>query len=778
MNTNIYDFNYSSISTKLVECNNKLANCFKEIYLLYCEYQKRVGMEFNISFVDCFTDPALRYMIMTDGVNQLKNAGYDIDLLYENYCALDESVSNIQDIINHKLSSYEMACKNITNAITDSDISLDNSIDAYFECVIEAYNNYLMHGFEDKFSFKSTEMRQSSFHSIMKNGMREELNTTLSIPHNKVLHLMELPNPQSKNSFFADLYKYFCENHPKEIETIKNTISKNYNSDEVETRAFIVFINTYAIKFVKTILLDEDIVSDVDMTIVNKCRENYKREKILLEIKKSFEKCINFRKMYEYKMIPEIVLDYQINGGSIYKDSDNKEYRYRTTSSAFTPLGNNDSIALREILTLNSNKDDFILNPNIMMSDADKNIIKQILKKFNNDLDVRISWNNGKIKMSKDGFIALVADDFQYKYFVDTNDIKADDPVNTFLISYDENKMQLEEVVDRYCMMQVMIILGYHIAKYLHSCGITYSNEYDDIDVVSLFKESKNKIKNIMKNVNKYGYSNVSIASFYDDIREIGLNDGKLLNVELLVNYVNSLLKHCQFDSFKSDIEDTSYDDYINLIKAFIPDFDDEKLVKEKATNSLDKVINFGEKLDSQLISNDELDGLKRVIKSYFDSRLGIKHFREIFDIVGYDGINYVPKTYTISSTPNKDEIRIVDDIIPYSIIMKLSEGIKSVYESEFGLSRQYDTTGSLCGFYVERANDSKGTINNYYAKTFMGKTSLQISSDLRINGFPYKLDSVYGKKNNQIVFYSVMPLTKYNLDYTLHYNKDNGRRK
>lgn len=784
MKEDIYDFNYSSESLELTRYNAKLAECFKKIYLLYCQYGRQIGEEFNIHFMNCFTNPYLRKNIMTEGVTELRNAGYDIDDLYGEYVELDKAIAVIQDKINRKLSEYEDCCTLITTAIIGSSKDISPAIDSYFGCVLESYNNYINHGFEDEFTFKSTEMRESSFHSIVENGERRELNTTLSIPHNKVLHLMELPNPQSKRSFFAYLYRCFGEVYPEKIKEIKTNVAKNYDNDEIETRAFIIFINNYAKEYVKAILLNESINDDKRKIIINKCLERYKRENILLEMKKSFEKCINFRKMYEYKLIPEIVLDYRTDDVSMYASDEADSYRYRTISSAFTQLGNSDSKALREILTLNDDNTDFVLNLNIKMIDEDRDIIRQILRKFNNDLDIRIKWSSGHIKKDSD-YVLLIAGDGQYKYYMKNQQFLSDDPVNTFLLSYDEDKMQINEIIDSYCMRQIMIILGYHLAKYLHDSGITYREDIESkSDIVSIFKKCEKNIKDIMEKNYEKGYSSSSVVSVYEDMKNISFNDGKLLNMDLLVNCVNYFLKYGAFESFKADIDD-AYDDYSDFIKEFMPQYDEYKEKDEKLLRIEKKVIEFGKELKSKLISDDELDGLKRVVKSYFDPNINVRTFRKIFGIVEYDNEGYKPKTYSVPKPklPREEataeveyESRIMDDVIPYSIIMRLAEGLKVIYESEFGLkSLRYDTIGSLAGFYVERSNDGSATISDYYVKTFMGKTSLQIISDLRINGFPYKLDGVYGEKNGKVNFYSIVPLSKYDSDYTLFYGKDKG---
>ena len=53
--------------------------------------------------------------------------------------------------------------------------------------------------------------------------------------------------------------------------------------------------------------------------------------------------------------------------------------------------------------------------------------------------------------------------------------------------------------------------------------------------------------------------------------------------------------------------------------------------------------------------------------------------------------------------------------------------------------------------------------VNEVYAKTFMGKTVLQLLSDMRVKGRNYKLDAIYNGDMYNPIFYNLVTLKSFN---------------
>ena len=294
-----------------IELHNKMFNLFNTMYKHINPYA---------------TDEEIKLSFLNEEVrNEIIIRAFEIDdlkITADHYYQYDKVVAKIIENDYKQIREYEDAYRKINS----SDFAIED-LDTYFECLKETFESYLSKKLDVNFKFYSSEMRNSIHSLIDKNGKRVEIDVNLSIPHDKVIHLMGIPGMSDENSVLSKLYnEYKKEYH--------NSISANDNS-EFE---YIDFIYLVAPKYIKMILNGEVPDDEKDRRICEKCEidiDSFKKE-----ISKSFEKIVNFKQIYEYKYIPEIIMDYEIDENTRESKqgnhSDTEKHRYGLTSSAFT----------------------------------------------------------------------------------------------------------------------------------------------------------------------------------------------------------------------------------------------------------------------------------------------------------------------------------------------------------------------------------------------------------------------------------------------------------
>lgn len=484
---------------------------------------------------------------------------------------------------------------------------------------------------------------------------------------------------------------------------------------------------------------------------------------------KSFQKSINFRKVYEYKIIPEIVLDYEYTGKS---ESNEDRYTYRRGSNAFTELGTENSKAITELVNINSSKNELSTKDDVELPDEEMEIIRKIINKFGYNSNVRVAWKDGKIHKDGGSFRIKVGDR-QYKYYYNSKEIKSDLPPNVFLISYDDNEMLYESIISDNCIQQAIIILSYNIAKGLASIGLKYNEDIEIKDASVCFEDISSFLEKLIK-VKESGLFLSNGRSVYEGLKEderglIDLKRNHLINIDLIAQFVNYFLKDNNIETFESKL---GKDFEISI------EDDKDKSKGKKGKNGDNKEKN---------IDSSEMKILTNIIKSYFVKNLAVEHSRNDFGIVSYGGdietsgleikTETLPKIDEKTGEPVIDEktgnpvevqVQVPKDAeIEFSMVMKLAQSIKESYEEQIGKDpARFDTSVGVIGFAVDRYDYGEQvegkTVREKYAKTFMGKTALQVISDLRINGWAYKLDCIYGENNGRKVFYNIIPLVKY----------------
>lgn len=649
----------------------------------------------------------------------------DLKIIADNYYQYDKQVAEIIENDYNQIRKYEEAYKK-TNS---SDFAIED-LDTYFECLEETLESYLNKKLDVNFKFYSNEMRNSIHSLINKNGERVEIDVNLSIPRAKVIHLMGIPGMSDENSVLSKLYNEYKKEYP-------NSISANDNNE----LGYVKFICLVAPKYIKMILNGGIPEEEKDRRICEKCEidiDSFKKE-----ISKSFEKIVNFKQIYEYKYIPEIIMDYEIDENTRESKqgnhSETEQHRFGLTSSAFTNKSGLVSFKDKFIKDETS-KCGYIINDDII-SEEDKQILYDIVEKLGTT-DIKVNYNNGLKKENGKltfkaytpvnvitGSTKVDAQYVQYNYLIDSKELLSDLPPSIFLLSYNVNDLEKEELNDKLHVCQSISVLARIVAfEILKSDkNINFKLNGEKIDFL---KDFKRLITILYRSSGVKEGDELFIEEMYENLSE-KINDSKL-NEPLFTEFVGFYLNN---------------QDYIRI-------------------NELKEYEKY--------INEDLLKYLSLHIKSFFIDDLASIHYRETFNIPTYNESQDV-------------SVKDFDKHIPLNIVMNLAQKIKD--EREKNVFRKnperVSKTIGMVGFGIMRedvpdyvVSDDQDTIIDKYAKTFMGKTPLQLLMDLRINGWGYKLDTIYNDQEGLIV-YNMNPISrnkKYRplLEEREEYNKEN----
>ena len=478
-----------------------------------------------------------------------------------------------------------------------------------------------------------------------------------------------------------------------------------------------------------------------DRRICEKCKidiDNFKKE-----ISKSFEKIVNFKQIYEYKYIPEIIMDYEIDENTRESKqgnhSETEKHRYGLTSSAFTNKSGLVSFKDKFIKDETS-KCGYIINDD-NISEEDKQILYDIVEKLGTT-DIKVNYNNGLIKeKGKITFKAYTpvnvitgnttedAQYVQYNYLIDSKEILSDLPPSIFLLSYNVNDLDKEELNYKLYVCDSISILARIVASEILKSDNNNNFKLSD-EKISFLKDFKRLITILYRSHGVEEDDKIFIEEMYENMSE-KINDSKL-NENFFTEFVAFYLNN---------------QDYINI-------------------NELEEYKKY--------INEELLKYLSLHIKSFFIDDLASIHYRETFNISTYNESQDV-------------SIKEFDKHIPLNIVMNLAQKIKDKTEMKlFHKNPEHvSKTIGMVGFGIMRedvpdyvVSDDQDTIVDKYAKTFMGKTPLQLFMDLRINGWGYKLDTVYNDQEGLIV-YNMNPISrnkKYRplLEERKEYNKEN----
>lgn len=606
-----------------------------------------------------FVNPEFRMFILNDCIKILLDNEIPIKNDYINYYKMEDKVIDKTNEIKKQIDEYETSIKNIKKGIINK-----KEITNYIECVKNAYLNYKNNITSTTFEFYSREM-DNSFYKDMK--------IDLSINEKQVIHLLGLPNENDNTNILSILYQEF----------------KKTRIDVT----FIEFVIKYSKSYINCFLYRDynKLFSEETRNKINSIDKN-----ITNNISNSFEKCLNFRKIYEYKFIPEIILDYESPKKLIlekYKNSEEQPHSYDNSSDAFTPLEKSKSKTLGQFIIEFS-----------YLKEQDKEIIQNIIKYFPNNYDLLIEYNKNKSLFESENRIFKILDtktDTQYKYNIRNHTLKSDLPVNVFLLSYDDFISKYELIQSKAYLLKSILIVFSIIKRKLNigDKNIDYSKQ-----LLNKVIESENISNKILR------YNQILNKEDFEVLHELEKYiDNNLSSIEYIDLKRNKLIS-------------------IDFIKKIL----DSKLV------FTDQELDEYEKDLNQYIDLKEYENLELIIKSLISTEFKSKHFYNYFELFVTDD-------------------KIIEEQSKVQLFMPFAEYLKE----KDGMNQKYDKTVSAIGFSVRRDMEYSQILEKY-PKTFMGKTMLQVLTDLRVNGRNFKLDAIYEDNNNTIKYYSIIPLSSY----------------
>ncbi len=678
-------------------------------------------------------------------------------------CLYDESqINRIEVMISKKLREYEDACSRLYDGIVT-----EKDLDSYFECVYEAYCNFVQKGFSKKVSFKSKEIRDS-VHNGSFGTQKDRFDFKLSISYSQFFHLINFRQLGDNNDLFVKLFNNFSPRY-------------KYKNIKHKSLGFFFFMKHRLKNYIKALLIDNYPEKDKYLEKLNKAGiTDVDTDKLLKNIKKSFYKCINFRKVYEYKLIPEIVLDYQkpnIPNFNIVDDI-SEDFDVKRLSEAFTPLKNDQSIDINDLINID---DQGNVSKKGELSDEDYGIILNIIKEIGYTSDMRIAWKSKKLFV-KDNTIMLTKGITQYKYYVDSKVIKSDLPANIFLLSYSKKNREFNE--GKMGSIYAFLLMCSHVAEVLKKEGIKpYSNINGFIDksdptemrTIPLPPGTKYTREDAGISYNVSGYvlkklmgdlveEDFPYEAIIDKDVLVKLNDDKIdntLNIESILRTVNFFLD----------------DDNMRYIKSLKEKFEIHHI--------------------SDYIKDNELNGIITKVRSYYQNDLASIHFREQFNLTSDrekevpQGLPHVSSLYKLSldicNKLKEDSLKYTKEVCavgfavaederknPKNYLSKLSEEEKNKIIKRISIPEGVDG----CKYVEEHfktltaaekkvllailgyEDENQEVIIESYPKTFMAKNSVQLLQDLRMNGRAYKIDAIFGDGGSPIIYHvdTIMP--------------------
>lgn len=666
--------------------------------------------------LELFVNPEYRMEIILKVMEEYSKTGNEqLKKLLKEYFEIENLIVNLSDGV---LNDFKYCEKSLDKIKRRQYQEFD--IDMYFYSLEEAYINYLRNDFAKPFKIYSSEMR-SSIHSVENGNCRNELEFEAKIEPKELLHLIKLPSLNQKDNCVIKIYNAFKK-------------EDNFRGDDenLQAKDLMDFVVNYLSNYFKFILFDITPRDEKTKKIIESL--DVSKEEILEFIYLSFEKTIGFRKLYEYKLMPEIVLDYSQKGslekvyskkndGDVkYKERFSKEtnggYSYRKYIEALSFISG-EMISLKDIV-IECNGRDYKLKDGIILSDSERIFLEKILEYFDGNLEIKVEKGEKSIFKEQKGMYLIFdptdaetinsLSGIKYKYFINSGEIKSDLPVNTFLLSYDRETVMKDIILDTAILHKALLIIILTIVKEIPS---EYLENKLSEDIVGKYNFSRifNMVSENWDFYHNYdNYDKNNIDKYINNVRVLDscLRDSKrphLLNME----YISGLAKH---------IYNNKLADLLN-IKIDLASFLEEKDLKE----------------------------IVKVIKGVLVNNLASIHYMRDFGLVA-----------SSSSSTNKDEAPLVN------VLLKPAQRIKN--ELELDRSDNFKTI-DIVGFSIKRENplgeSRQGRIEEKYPKTFVSRTVLQLLTDLRTNGWSYNLDAVYEDSGDEINYFNIIPLKKYN---------------
>lgn len=403
-------------------------------------------MNDNINIFNSFSELSNYYYYNYDFLNYSKRNDYIIQLIYNaidtydneciakilDYFKYEKKIKEQREKENYRIEVYQKAIDDLT--ISDS-LNIDD-LDAYFTCLDEALSSYDEKEFNNNYSFYSEEMN---------NSVHRGLNMDLSIPKGELPHLLGVRNPNyDEDDIILNMYNNFLKanNFTHSDDNYIKYLNNNFKSDLRE--------------------------------LINNNRDNKELKEF---ITKSFNKCLTFIKVYEYKRIPEIIVDYQISKGY------NKTFKDHT-KDLITKANRNDTKiddnALVKLLDIDFKK----------ITKKDFNMLLLIRDKFTKDLD-KVCVKYDSVNDTYD-LGTLIVNDVIYKY--KKNNYWAELNPDIFLVSYNTKEYKKQsKILDKYLKKAINLLS----AKLKFDLKIPNTNAKKNDDDLEITDSKRNRLINL-----------------------------------------------------------------------------------------------------------------------------------------------------------------------------------------------------------------------------------------------------------------------------------------
>ena len=633
------EYLYNTIDLKY----SKLKNITKRIQLYL---KNNINIDLN--------DLSKRKNIIETLINYYKETDdKELETLLLEYINVEKEISKQNDQEEKIIVNYKESLKRLTD---EKGLSLPNIHD-YFCCLREAIYSYDEKNLGKEYTFHSPSID---------NSIHRGLSLDFSVPKQELPHLLGITNPNydeitDKNGFIIELYKKYLEDR------------KLTNSPNNYLKYVVMYLEKDIIEYLKNNPSETQRIKEV--------------------IEKSYDKCIHFINIYEYKKIPEIILDYEPIGPYVvkeeYKDGKYTESRDHKPKDQTHPDDRTKDLitkASQEIKFKNKVKLDDLIKNNHPFNKEEQRFIELIKTQFKNtdNIYVELNSDNNKLNMQY-----IEKENIVYSF--KKNKFWSELEPNIYIVSYDKEEYNKQKkILDKY-MHKAILILCIALKK--------------DLNI----NNQNNKKEISLKNLN--------------------IVDEKRLH---LINL--DRIKEITFSIDDKDFEDliTKYHDIIDIIYSEDNIKDYEKLkayISEEKKETLSSKINrfFGiankevqknQKNYSLLEEQPQIKMLHRIIRDLIVKDNKTQYIEKSVRIVGYGTIR-----------------EKVDIMIEDYLREEEQKNIPSKY-----LNKVYKTAGKF---------------KEKFAKTLMGKTFLQLIYDLRINGRSYILEGISTKKNNKNCYYN-----------------------
>ena len=631
----------------IIELNKELYECFSE-FAKICDLS-------NEETYASFLSTSLRCGVLSTFLERCSTLEGPLKEVFEEKIGrYFEIEDQLQIEINEKkamLGRYEDSIASFyNNRVSEDDLG------NLFNCLREAYDNFKQNNFANSFTFYSEEMTDTLYRGRT---------VDLSISEKKLPHLLGVPNPNKKDKKLSLIFSQYLKEQSGT--TLLEFLLSNDGEEYLRDALFI---------------MDED-----------------DKKELCSELGKIFSKCINFRKVYEFKFIPEIVFDYSApENKEIIKNKVKigNEYGYQLGSNAFRKIYPEGCWTLKEL------RDSF--------DELDEKS-QSIIRKIEGVMDISENETDDKVRekviIAKPGKNASMNEignkafvfrhiDEDYQYTVKDGNISNDMQPNLWLLSYDVDKTKVELLHSEAMLLKSITI---YVLLALDKMGIDFFelNGNGKIDLASVLSMSENnyymadgnyseKLEGMLnsyfgnrdRNTESNGDYGVNIA----DIKR-----NHLLNPDLITGIVDSLTAIDIFNVL-------DLDDLIDPTELLFINFDEasKKTVNNAVRQRLDEYYGIlNSTNDGKDAYNDFLVNISTLLK-YKDCNSVFEQFNL-----------YVVEPELVSRNSNKGKY---DSMIPISTFLPLAQHLKMKFFEENGRSENYDFSVGAVGYSFNEDNE------------------------------------------------------------------------